>query len=202
MSYGIDYGMGKSNIDPDNGIRYGVINQNAVLEMWSESSEGDYGPATCPECGNDAIPIDDESVPDLDDNPPEGWEDNGRDYACLDCQISFNGDKAYGEEPLGFYLDDGEIKAESDSYGDIFIVKSPYYTHAQFCSPCAPGACHLENPVDDNGPRCYCFPPDWFQVYDNENCTGEYAGEKTSCPYAVFRVSDNECVFRPQLKQE
>lgn len=31
MNAGIDYGMGKTNIDQETGIRYGVINQGEVL---------------------------------------------------------------------------------------------------------------------------------------------------------------------------
>lgn len=37
MGYGIDYGMGKSNID-ENGIRFGVISAHKV-DFWFESSE-------------------------------------------------------------------------------------------------------------------------------------------------------------------
>ena len=177
--YGIDYGSGLTNIDKETGIHFGVIPENAVLQAWADSSEGDYGPATCPKCGNDAVDIDDESVPEL---PADGWEDDGRDYACLDCKYSFSSDDAYGDEPQAYVLDDGEYKATADEHGDIFITKSPCYTHAQYCSPCAPGACHLENPVDENGPKAYCFGQDWFDG---------------PCPYPIYRVSDNECIYRP-----
>ncbi len=60
---GIDYGMGTTNIDKENGIRYGVIPQNEVLQVWCDSSEAYYGePEECtcmnPECGEDnSIPI-------------------------------------------------------------------------------------------------------------------------------------------------
>jgi hypothetical protein len=186
-NYGIDYGNGSSNIDPETGIRYGVINQNAVLQSWADSSEADYGPPTCPKCGNEAISITDESAPDFTESV-DGWEMGSRypDHVCLACKYAFDSSEAYGEEPLGFYLDDGEYKATADEYGDIFILESPYFTYAQYCSPCAPGACYLANPVDENGPRAYCFAPDWF---DDE-----------SCPYPVYRVDTGELVYQPELQ--
>jgi hypothetical protein len=178
MSRGIDYGRGQTNIDLQNGIRFGVISQNAVLQAWADSSEGDYGEAHCPKCGNEAIAIDDERVPDLDDGA-EDWEDNGRDYACASCKYTFDSDEAFSDEPLGFVLDDDEYKATAGDDGDIFILRSPYYTRAQFCSPCAPGACYLENPCDD-GERAYCFSHDWF--------------DDGRAPYPVYRVSDDSLV--------
>ena len=67
-------------------------------------------------------------------------------------------------EPSAFVYNRDGYQMESDSYGDIFICKSPYYTYAQFCSPCAPGACHLEHPLDntEQNNRCYCLGHDWF----------------------------------------
>lgn len=39
---------------------------------------------------------------------------------------------------------------------DLMILKSPFFTYAQFCSPCVPGACNLDSPLDadlsDSGP--------------------------------------------------
>lgn len=174
---GIDYGLGKTNIDPINGIRYGVINQINVLEAWAESSIADYGKATCPKCGNEATEITDPRVPVLDDELSEGWIDDGRDHACIDCKYTFDGDQAYGDQPLGFYLDDGEYQATCGDDGDIMIIKSPYYTRAQFCSPCAPGAAYLMNPCAD-GPRAYCFAPDWFA--------------NGAAPYPIYCVANDQ----------
>jgi len=36
---GIDYGRGKTNIDPETKIRFGVISMYSVLQAWSEESE-------------------------------------------------------------------------------------------------------------------------------------------------------------------
>lgn len=64
-----------------------------------------------------------------------------------------------------------------DAAGDLFLTKAPYYTHAQFCSPCAPGAGHLENPCP-SGPKTYCLGRDWF--------------EAGAAPYPVYAVDTNE----------
>ncbi len=211
MSYGIDYGGGTTNIDRETGIRFGVIPQNDVLQAWAESSEPDYGPPGCSECGSEAVgigevPFDlddlktlrqsdgycrkhailqipDEHQADCGDN--DEWHDEGRDYACLNCARSFYSEDAWGDDPVGGYvLDDGEYKAHCGEDGDIFILKSPYYTHAQFCSPCAPGACYLQNPVDDSGPKAYCFGPDFFD-------------DEYPCPYPVYRVDEERCIYQP-----
>jgi hypothetical protein len=101
-------------------------------------------------------------------------------------------------EPIAWFIDNEEYKASSDSYGDIFVIKAPYFTVAQFCSPCAPGACYLENPIDinpvsDSPPKridiasrqylanaCYCFGHDWF--------------DDAKAPYPVYSVETGELV--------
>jgi len=81
-------------------------------------------------------------------------------------------------EPIGHGLKADGYRAFCGEDGDIFITKAPYFTYAQFCSPCAPGACHLRNPLppftasDDN--KAYCFGHDWF--------------EDDAAPYPVFSV--------------
>ena len=45
---GIDYGMGKTNIDKKTEIRFGVIHQNECLQAWCDSSEPFY-PEDCDE---------------------------------------------------------------------------------------------------------------------------------------------------------
>lgn len=184
---GIDYGMGRVNIDNDTGIRYGVISQHEVTQSWADSSEPDYGKPHCPKCGNEATAGEsrneqrENGVTCWTEHPEhtEDWECDGcGDYRCDDCEYLFDGDRAFRDEPLGFTLDDGEYLAEqSGDDGDIFILKSPYYTRCQFCSPCAPGAGYLMNPCED-GPKAYCFGPDWF--------------EDGKCPYDVYSVETGE----------
>lgn len=174
MGRGIDYGMGQTNIDKENGIRYGVIPMNSLA--WAdEAFEPWYGDPTCPKCGGKVV--DSSGIED------EQFVDSPRDYFCHQCNETFYSDRCFGDDPLGYTLDDGEYKAEGHSDGDVFVTKSPYFTRAQFCSPCAPGACHLENPMGD-GERAYCFGHDWF--------------ENEVAPYPVYSVTTGELVLPPQ----
>jgi len=68
-----------------------------------------------------------------------------------------------GESGPHYYENDG-YALQTDDDGDLWIIKSPYFTHAAFCSPCAPGACHLRNPLElpDPANKCYCLGHDWF----------------------------------------
>jgi hypothetical protein len=215
MSKGIDYGMGETNIDKANGIRFGVIGMNSehLTEFAWEGIEPDYGEPHCPKCGNEADDVGAEDAPDFDtanwcsecrhhhgdstadDNPPAKceqcecvnqdlvcWEEGRgcRDYYCESCRYVFDSSDACGEEPVGHTLDDGEYKGAVDSSNDLFIVASPYYTRAQFCSPCAPGACHLDHPMPE-GDKCYCLGHEWFR--------GGLA------PYPVFSVGSDALVM-------
>jgi hypothetical protein len=139
MSAGIDYGLGKANIDLKSGIRYGVISQNSVLQAWCDNAEPEYPE---PEEGED-----EDSYCDCD---PVGWSYEGEGYKLIDC------------------LDT-----------DIMVLESPFYTFAQFCSPCVPGAGNLDHAMPD-GVKCYCLGHDWF--------------EDGKAPYPVYRVSDNYIV--------
>ena len=169
MNNGIDYGMGLTNIDKATGIRFGVIHSNAVGEAWYESSVADYGDATCPVCGEDMATYDE------DKHGAYGESSCFSDYACKSCEQIYDSSEAFGDEPLGHdYTGDGIVASAGES-GDIFITKSPFYARASYCSPCAPGACYLENPSDD-GEKAYCFPHNWF--------------EGGKAPYRVFRVAD------------
>lgn len=173
---GIDYSGGTANFDRTTGIHFGVINLNSedVSEWAWDEFEADYGTPTCGHCGNELV--------EWDGDKHDTYEGRGCEYACETCGRSFDSSDAYGEEPIGWTLDDGEYQATAAADGDCFIVKSPYYTRAEFCSPCAPGAGHLSSPNPD-GPKTYCFSHDWFK--------GDIA------PYPVYRVSDNSIVHPP-----
>jgi hypothetical protein len=163
---GFDYGRGLTNVSAvrapqgEGNIRYGVISQNEVLQAWCDSCEANYGSPHCPQCGTE-----------LDEDVCDG------DECGCGYEIGWVGDECYGDEPLSFYIDDGEYVAESDSYGDIFITRSPYFTVCGYCSPCAPGAGYLTDRADDC--CAFCFGPDFFE------------GEP---PYPIWRVSDGSRV--------
>ncbi len=189
MSAGIDYGNSLTNIDHETGIRFGVIHSHEVLQAWCDSAESDYGEPHCPDCGNDAIGVDDATGPD----EANEWF-VGRDYFCRDCETCFWSDSAFGDEPLSHNYSDEEYEASQGGDDcDIFVTRSPFYTYAPFCSPCAPGAGYLGSALpsataghdlDDlrpTGVKTYCFGHDWF--------------DDGKAPYRVFRVSDDVEVF-------
>jgi len=176
MYAGIDYGRGQTNVDVETGIRFGVISQNSVTQAWCDSAEADYGEPHCPKCGTEAQRLDDIDA-DTDD-----WESAKYDcdeYACESCEYVFGSESAYGDEPAGWTLDDGEYKATDCLDSDIMILSSPYYTFAQYCSPCCPGAGNLDCAMDD-GQKTYCFGHGWF--------------DGGTAPYPVYSVETDEIV--------
>lgn len=161
---GINYAGPGSNTNRNSktGIRYGIIPANDVCQAWYDSSEADYGKPHCPYCGNELK--------------------EGKDYKrCPQCRKPIREmGECYPDEAQGFYIESAELKAFSDDSGDIWVVESEYFTYAQFCSPCAPGACYLRNalesPEEDN--KCYCLGHDWF--------------EENKAPYPVYSVKTGE----------
>lgn len=140
---GINYSP-TSNIDIKTQIRYGVICQHDVGQAWYEDSEPVYPEHTyCLDCGT-IIQWDCTLCPNCD-------LDNPADYQDID--------------PISWvFQNDGyQISQDSES-PDLFITESPFFTYAQFCSPCAPGACYLTNPLETPHPdnKCYCLGHDWF----------------------------------------
>lgn len=180
---GIDYSGGTGvNRNKKTGIRFGVIPQGEVLQAWADSSEPDYGQPgelECPHCGK----TNDSAL---------RW---GEEIEC-ECGESFEAEVPDMAEPQGFnYEGDGYVCEQFDT-PDIFVEESPYFTYAQFCSPCAPGACYLLNPLDTTEPentpdgvsfhdvfqnnKCYCFGHDWF--------------ESGVAPYPVYSVETGQLV--------
>lgn len=158
---GVDYGFGLTNIDTETGIRYGILHQNHVVQMWADESEPDYGTVACVECGEEL----------KDDEPCHEHGHTSDDFYDM-------------AEARHWTIDTDELKAMSDEMGDIFILKSIYFTYAQFCSPCAPGACSLANPISPSesySNRCYCFGHDCF--------------EEGKAPYRVWSIETGEEVF-------
>jgi hypothetical protein len=156
VNIGSDWSRGTANIDQQTGIRYGVISQHTITEAWSDA-EPDYGPPHCPGCGSI---IDDSCY-------------------CEQCDRDWDSSQCYLDEPIGWVYDrDGYFMRDClDS--DVFVIKSPYYTYGQFCSPCVPGAVNLECPMlkASGAPKGYALGPEWFEGYQ--------------IPYQLYRVSDN-----------
>ena len=185
---GIDYSLGRSNVDA-NGIHYGVISINSLnLDcVYDGSFDEDYGEPTCPKCGNtvNAVPSHTEQLEngvaihvDIPNNM-EDWPNLHSwgcvDYACAHCEHMLDSSEVYSEEMLGMSYDrDGYKISSAFDNTELFITASPFYTRAQYCSPCAPGAGNLDHPCDD-GPKTYCLGHDWF--------------DDGVAPYAVYEVA-------------
>lgn len=179
MSVGIDYGMGRMNIDLSTGIRYGVISRNAV-PSWDDASELISETPHCPYCGNELVDYDGDEHEEFDS---EGWDD----YACNGCRIVFGSDNdgIWPEFPT-YGIDQDGILAHCDSDGDIWIEKSPWVTIAAFCSPCAPGACHLAHPTP-MGELAYCLPVDMF----NDALLNANEDDSLLCQYPIWRIGED-----------
>lgn len=164
---GIDYGMGLVNVDKENGIRYGVISQNEVLQAWADSSEAIYpDPEACEMCNGTGTQAD----------------KNGEsiDEPCEDCNgegIIINEES----EAIGFEYSADGYECSCGDDGDIFIIKSPYFTYCAYCSPCAPGAGYIMSSRPNGGIRAYCFGHVWF--------------EDGKAPYTVYDVKTEAPIF-------
>jgi hypothetical protein len=168
MNAGIDYGLGLQNIDPETGIRYGVISQNSVGQAWYDNSEADYGvpeEIECPDC--DELWI-----------APKGtnWDDT---VTCKKCGKEFDIELPCFAEPIAWSYIDERYILEDCLDTDIFVLKSPYYTFALFCSPCVPGAGNLDS-ASINGIKTLCLGHEWF--------------EEGRAPYPVYKIADDSIV--------
>lgn len=111
-----------------------------------------------------------------------GRDEYASDYSlvCPSCEYITGADGLDFQEtePIGFTYDSEGYQAfQSYDDPDIFVTKSPYYTLAQFCSPCAPGAGYL---MDRGTVKAYCFGHDWF--------------EGGTAPYPVYDVKTGKRV--------
>lgn len=181
MSRGIDYSgrqgaIDNVNRDPETGIRFGIISQHALSGEAIEDFEDVYV-ARCPHCGEE-IP-DDTHFENKKQRRPGGAIVNVYAADCPSCGKLIREEEQYGDEPDARVVDDGAYKAHIDSDGDVWFEKSPFYTHAAFCSPCAPGACHLNSPCDD-GERTFCPGHDWFE---------------DGAPFPIYKVENDERVI-------
>jgi|GEM_PF-1506189 len=190
MPRGIDYSgpSGTCNRDPETGIRYGIISLHKLGEFSADSFEAEYD-ACCPHCQAD-WPDNAETkfypASNLDENGEERprYERRAGYYAtCPACEKLVREDDTIGEEPSRHVLKDEGYEGMLDSSQDAWCFKSPFFTRAAFCSPCAPGAVSLSSPCDD-GERAYCFGHDWF--------------EGGAAPYPIYSVETGDVVRSPE----
>lgn len=200
---GIDYGLGRSNIDKETGIRFGVISQRSINpdafdDVWQNARDLSYENAVAQfrlrigACDNDVA-----------------LESVLKDFGISKRRISHIGDLTNSDELTAgtvdeiwdqvsdsfndSYCDNGERDwlYESEGYKltnclstDVMVLASPFFTYAQYCSPCVPGACNLDSPLElpwHNGAnKAYCLGHDYF--------------EGGRAPYPVYSVATGELV--------
>lgn len=197
---GIDYRgprwtmRARDYVNQNGEFHHGIIHMNALSGWAWDSMEFDYGEPTCPKCGNEAVdaesdaPLDEMQEGETEENREHDREALGYetlhhacgDYACDSCRILFDGEDAYSDEALGHGLDDGEYVGRVNDNGYLHLVRSPYYTLTQFCSPCYPGAGNMDTPCI-TGIKTYCLREDWF--------------EDQECPYPIWSCKTGKLVW-------
>ena len=172
---GIDYGRGRTNIDSENGIRYGVILFNdlahqAWYDITSDGTDLDYA---------DAI---ENLLAELASAIDSVLKDYATSYDKSELAQSIIDNLDFEMESNGgctrYLYDSNGLTFRVCSDGDILVIESPYYTLCSYCSPCAPGAGHLRT---SGSVKAYCLGPDWF----DSDCP---------MPYECFKVSDSSVV--------
>jgi hypothetical protein len=172
---GIDYsGRGSTvNRDTETGIRYGMISQNSLSSFalgdiythgddlgWEDIKQQAKADLT-------------RAIAEVVRNYGKIGDPNAWANDIVENDVDFDGFDEGGPYRYEF---EGYVVQTTDS-GDMWVFKSPYYTHAQFCSPCVPGAGNLDCPCPD-GPKTYCLASDWF--------------EDGKAPYDVWSVETGE----------
>lgn len=215
-----DYGLGRTNIDLSNGIRYGVISTHSLDASFWESVENDYGPPSCPKCGSENL-VSGDAV--TDDDAEEGYEPyRGRscvgDHWCESCRIYFDHEDATPDDPIGwnlFEVENGEtvFHAVDCLDSDVMVLKSRYYTFAPFCSPCVPGAGNLDSTSDNMlafvrtslrriGHADLSGPDDFVPFGVKTYCPDKLYFSKGACPYPYWSVETNELAYVPEHEPE
>ena len=139
------------NYDANTGIHYGVIPAHVMGEAWYEESQPHYTP-TCGYCGTPEPTMnDDDTATCVNDN----------------CGQTFPQDQAYGDEPDSIAYEDSEYEMVQDSMGDVFVIRSPFFTFCRECSPCAPNAGYITGQTfNSTGLKTYCPGPEWIRDTD------------------------------------
>ncbi len=96
----------------------------------------------------------------------QAWADSS-EIICDQYSFDDVSEELRDVDPSDYAYEEEGYIAHGDDAGDIFIMKSPYYTRGNYCSPCAPGAVDLSSQSIEDGINLsddigYCFGADWF----------------------------------------
>ena len=179
-----------ANYDEKTGIHYGVISPNSICqETLSEL------------CDKSVDTIYEESKEDFTNQIENILNDNGFSIGQIDEVLTpaidcFN--ENYNNDNHGYEYEDKEyiLHISDDNFG-IFVIKSPYYTFTRLCSPCAPNAGDLDNPIKadhrckditNTGAKTYCLPREFFD------------SEYSKIPYRYYRVDNDKEEITPIIE--
>jgi len=181
---GIDYGQGQTNIDLETGVRYGIIAMNSLdgsgWETMASGDDLDFEAFKREVCSTLRTAI--EGV--LEQHRLDGCNDAlGIAQDTVD-NLEFDSYESSGDCTRYSLRRDG-YALTTTADGNLFVIKSPYYTFAQYCSPCVPGAGNLDVPSGD-GPKTYCLASDWFD-------------DVRPCRYPVYRLDTDEQIYEPDV---
>jgi len=177
--------MFKSNVNPDTGIRYGVISMNSIdpdvgTDLWYGldatvvSYQGFIEEVTAEANAQYDGLLEDAMNDLLEDETPEQWmERQGYDErdAYVAEYVESASDNYYCDEPdiVGVYED---VEYQITWLGGaplLWILKGPIGFADQLCSPCVPNAADLDGgfilegePGEDERYMCYVCPKDWL----------------------------------------
>ncbi len=181
---GIDYSGSQGTCNRDEReFRYGIIAQSSLPHWFADELEAHYS-AHCPACGEG---IDSEYESEV----------NSQGYGVCECGNSFRDHEMYRDEADGYtWGNEDSESGHADDMLDVWVTQSPFYTYAQFCSPCVPGAGNLNSPLAIAGDipkenRILCLGLDWFDSLDDAS---EYAEH---CPYPVWECETGNLVYVP-----
>lgn len=146
--------MSLANINPETGIRYGVISANSINGFVFQDIFDQVYNFFSELCYNEAI----EEL--KIDNPEDAEDEEKLDEFEQDFFDNFQPEEIWGD----FELDGikGHLSCLGGAY-IIFVTESPYTTKAKLCSPCVPNAGDLDS-LNENGYTCYDVPPEWKEL--------------------------------------
>ena len=134
------------NINPQTGIRYGVVALHSLAE-WVYDEFFYHGRNITQE----AIEQEAIATGDLDPEDEQAVQDFWDGYAVEEEEFELERD---GLKLLLSYLGGAPL---------VWVCESPVTTHARPCSPCVPGAGNLDS-LDPDGVECYTLPSEWFNT--------------------------------------
>jgi len=184
------------NYDEKTGIRYGVISPHNI-SSWSLDEIYQNGTDPQYESGKQEIIKNLNTVFEIAGIRSDDHKTVITDEIIQEYSDHYESD---GSGIMDYSDSEYDLHVSGDNFG-IFVMKSPYYTFCRGCSPCAPGAGDLNNPIDPVNlnlstlehisAKTLCLGPEWF---DREK--DQYS---RNMPYRCFKVSDDTEVF-PEVK--